>query len=255
MLGAVWFRYWVLARRSWIDTTTMVLRPLLLAVLFGVFATSVSALGNDRGAAAFVVVSVVVVNFWSNAIIGAAYETRRDVGDGRLDVVCQSPAGILGYVFAQAMIQSVVAAIQSALIMGVFWWLLPPPWWGWGLLWGLALVVFTVGCAACGAALAVVHNSLLVTSFAVGVLVAFGSAFYPLDLLPTWVQWVSCANPVTYYFDGTRSALLGACGMWGCGGVPVWLGAVLVGSALAPPVVTWLLLRHSLDTATIKPTT
>jgi ABC-2 type transport system permease protein len=37
----------------------------------------------------------------------------------------------------------------------------------------------------------------------------FAGVFYPLDTLPTWMQWIGRALPVSYVFEGLRSLLAG----------------------------------------------
>lgn len=88
MLGAVWFRYVRTLWRSRVDSASMMVRPLITAVLFVMFA---SAVAPDDGSRAFLVVSVMIVNVVANTVIGAAYEARTDVAGGRLELVVQSP--------------------------------------------------------------------------------------------------------------------------------------------------------------------
>lgn len=48
-----------------------------------------------------------------------------------------------------------------------------------------------------------------VMNFLLGPLAFFSGAFYPIEGLPTWLVWVTRANPATYAVDGVRGALLG----------------------------------------------
>lgn len=49
----------------------------------------------------------------------------------------------------------------------------------------------------------------LIQSFVVMPLFFLSGALYPLENLPTWLQVVTRANPLTYIVDGMRGALLG----------------------------------------------
>lgn len=49
------------------------------------------------------------------------------------------------------------------------------------------------------------------------ILVLFSGAFYPLDLLPEWVEKVAQLNPITIAVDGMREPLLGGTGWEGVG--------------------------------------
>jgi ABC-2 type transport system permease protein len=49
------------------------------------------------------------------------------------------------------------------------------------------------------------------------VLVLFSGAYYPLDVLPTWVASLAELNPITIAVDGMREPLLGGTGWEGVG--------------------------------------
>jgi ABC-2 type transport system permease protein len=57
-----------------------------------------------------------------------------------------------------------------------------------------------------------------VTGLAFTVLALFSGAFFPLDLLPGWIQGVAEANPVAIAIEGMREPLLGGSGWSGVGG-------------------------------------
>ena len=68
----------------------MLARPLLSTALFSIFA--VTYLAPSYGVA-FMIISVAVVNVFTNAIQGASYEAREEIQGLRLDVVRLSPGG------------------------------------------------------------------------------------------------------------------------------------------------------------------
>jgi ABC-2 type transport system permease protein len=49
----------------------------------------------------------------------------------------------------------------------------------------------------------------LIVNFLVLPLFFLSGALYPVEGLPTWLSWLTRANPATYGVDGLRGALLG----------------------------------------------
>jgi ABC-2 type transport system permease protein len=50
-----------------------------------------------------------------------------------------------------------------------------------------------------------------------GLLLVVSGVYYPVDVLPQWMQWISVISPATYALDGCREAILGGAGigeMW-----------------------------------------
>jgi ABC-2 type transport system permease protein len=72
--------------------------------------------------------------------------------------------------------------------------------WGLGLLAAAAIVTFRRGTGLLGAAM--------------GMLGLVSGAFFPLVLLPMWLQHLAEANPVAIVMEGTRNALIGGAD-WG----------------------------------------
>jgi ABC-2 type transport system permease protein len=75
--------------------------------------------------------------------------------------------------------------------------------WGLGLLTAAAIVTFRRGMGVLGAIM--------------GILGLISGAFFPLTLLPTWLQRIAEANPVAIVMEGTREALIGGAGWSGIG--------------------------------------
>ncbi len=48
----------------------------------------------------------------------------------------------------------------------------------------------------------------LIMQFIVFPIFLFSSAFFPVKNLPTWLQWVSLIDPLTYGVDGIRLSLI-----------------------------------------------
>jgi ABC-2 type transport system permease protein len=61
--------------------------------------------------------------------------------------------------------------------------------------------------------------------------------YYPVSVLPTWMEWLSKISPATYTLRGIRSAVLegaGAGAVWG----DIW--PVLVIGAVSIPLGLWV---------------
>jgi ABC-2 type transport system permease protein len=184
----------------------MFVRPVILAalmVVFAAFTTSVSL--------AFLVASVIIVNILVNGVIGTAYEVRNDVSAGQLEVMALAPGGLWKYLRSQAYVQCGFAVAQTVPIWLIF---------GWTITFDVSrlldvvvLLIATWVVAVCLAILAgartVVVGTFTLASFSIGIAVALGGAYYPITLLPTWVQVVARANPVTYVVDALRTRLVG----------------------------------------------
>ena len=96
--------------------------------------------------------------------------------------------------------------------------------WGLGLVTAAAIVTFRRGTGVLG-----VTMSLLGLA---------SGAFFPLSLLPGWIQTLAEANPVAIAMEGTREALIGGVG-WSAIGSDVVVLAVLSAVALFAGVVAF----------------
>jgi ABC-2 type transport system permease protein len=65
-----------------------------------------------------------------------------------------------------------------------------------------------------------------------GLMLVVSGVYYPVDILPTWMQWLAAVSPATYALEGTRDAILGGEGLTSMGGELAAL--VLIGVASIP---------------------
>jgi ABC-2 type transport system permease protein len=94
--------------------------------------------------------------------------------------------------------------------------------WGLGLVAAAVIVTFRRGGGVVG--------------FAMSILGLASGAFFPLTLLPGWVQTIAEANPVAIAMEGTREALIGGSGWDGIGAavlvlLPLSAAALFAGMA------------------------
>jgi ABC-2 type transport system permease protein len=46
-----------------------------------------------------------------------------------------------------------------------------------------------------------------------GILLVVSGVYYPVSVLPEWMQWLAVISPATYALDGVREAILGGAGL------------------------------------------
>jgi ABC-2 type transport system permease protein len=69
-----------------------------------------------------------------------------------------------------------------------------------------------------------------------GVMLVVSGVYYPIEVLPTWMQWVSTVSPATYALEGIRDAILAGAGLTSMGAELVALlviGVVAIPAGLA----------------------
>jgi ABC-2 type transport system permease protein len=96
--------------------------------------------------------------------------------------------------------------------------------WGLGLITAAAIVTFRRGTGPLGVIMSVLGLA--------------SGAFFPLTLLPDWIQTLAEANPVAIAMEGTREALIGGAG-WDALGSELIVLVVLSGAALFAGVMAF----------------
>jgi ABC-2 type transport system permease protein len=73
-----------------------------------------------------------------------------------------------------------------------------------------------------------------------GTLLVISGVYYPVSVLPQWMQWLSTISPATYALRGIRAALLDSAGLsevWG----DIW--PLIIIGAIAMPLGLWVFRR------------
>jgi ABC-2 type transport system permease protein len=76
-----------------------------------------------------------------------------------------------------------------------------------------------------------------------GTLLVVSGVYYPVDVLPTWMQWIAKFSPATYALEGAREAILegqGLTAMWD----EIW--PLLIIGAVSIPLGLWVFRRGEL---------
>src|SRR5438874_301894 len=86
------------------------------------------------------------------------------------------------------------------------------------LLWDIAFLVWTIA------------NTLTIVFIAQGLLLVVSGVYYPVSVLPHWMQWIATISPATYALRGDRASVLhGAGTAW----ADVW-PLLVIGAAAIP---------------------
>ncbi len=100
--------------------------------------------------------------------------------------------------------------LPSLVLLGAF----VPFVWGLGLVTAAAIVTFRRGEGVLGVVMSVLGLA--------------SGAFFPLTLLPAWLQTLAGANPVAIAMEGTREALIGGAGWSAIGSEIIVLGVLSI---------------------------
>jgi len=69
-----------------------------------------------------------------------------------------------------------------------------------------------------------------------GLLLVISGVYYPVSVLPEWMQWLSVVSPATYTLEGARRAVLddvGVAGLWGDIWPLILIGVIAIPAGLA----------------------
>jgi ABC-2 type transport system permease protein len=168
-------------------------------------------------------VSFVILGLILNAILTAAlaapYNGLLDsFWSNRMEMLMMSPIRLPLFMVGTSAGSYIQAAFQVAIYAGLGW-----LWFGfapWGAGWALAGGLVLLGAFACtGLGLLAASNIYHLDArggqdpvrFIIGLLSGLAAGVYfPIYVLPRWLQWLACFIPHTYVLDGVRRAVLGS---------------------------------------------
>lgn len=170
--------------------------------------------GSDTTYLEFVVVGVAVGVFVQFALTRVAAALRQEQLQGTLESMLVTPTAPgtiqLGSVVFDLAYVPVRTVVFLAVMAGAFSLdfqrsgVVP------AMLVLLAFIPFVWGLGVLGAAaILTIRRGAGVAAIAGGLLALLSGAYFPLSLLPPWLQEVAVWNPIAVALDGMRSALLG----------------------------------------------
>jgi ABC-2 type transport system permease protein len=202
---------------------------------------------------AFVTVGLAVTVVISTASAQLAQRVREEQLTGTLEALVTQPVkpaelafGLGGLPFLLALVRAALYLIVATALLGVSFA---------GADWvGFVIVMLATGGAllglgiALGALVLVIKRATVavtLASFALGLL---GGAFFPVSVLPGWLQPVASVVPTRFAFDGLRAALFEGGGWEGDAATLLAIAIVSV------PLALWLFsaaLRHCRRTGSL----
>lgn len=189
----------------------------IIAIVAGrVVKASLDPYGGDY--VSYVILGIIFNEIMSTSLSAPYWGTMEAFWSGRLEILMISPISIPLFVTGTS-IGRYFRSFINVLIYLVFGILLFGLKVGGATNYGLAILYILVAAVAC-TGLGLMGASLIYLIEArggedpirwiVGILVGLASGvYYPLSILPQWVQWLGCLIPQTYALDAARRALFG----------------------------------------------
>lgn len=186
------------------------------------FPGATESLGGAPSYFAFAAVGVVITTVMQATATGLALKLREEQLTGTLEMLAGQPlspaeiaAGLGGYPFMMGMGRAVAYLGFVGVALGAD--LSEASWLGTAL--ALTATSLTVTCfgIVVGALVLVVKRAEMLAGLSVFALALLGGAFFPISVLPGWLESIAAVAPSRYVYEGVRNALfLG----------DEWLGAV-----------------------------
>jgi ABC-2 type transport system permease protein len=196
-------------------------------------------LGGAESYFAFALVGVVLASVIGSSAVGLSRRVREEQLTGTLEAVLAQPVGNAGlaigmaaYPFAFAGLRASAYLAVASLVLGVD--LSEANWPGAVLV--LAATTAAIGALGIviGAAVLLIKRAELLTGLVLSGLAIAGGAYFPVSVLPSWLEAISTVLPTRLAYDGLRAALYEGSG---------WVEEAVALAAMglvAIPLAVWL---------------
>jgi ABC-2 type transport system permease protein len=213
-VGAMVLRYWYLLRSSWPRILELIYWPAVQMLMWGFLQLYISEnAGFFARAGGTFIGAVLLWDILFRGQLGFSISFLQEMWARNMGNLMMSPLRPIEFVTA-LMIMSIVRLAIGMVPVSI-----------------LALAFFGFNLYGLGLALAVFFINLILTSWAVGILVSgivlrngmgaeslawtimflllpLTCVYYPVAILPNWLQPVAWALPPTYVFEGMRALLI-----------------------------------------------
>jgi ABC-2 type transport system permease protein len=213
-IGAMIARYWYLLRSSWPRLLELIYWPTVQMLMWGFLQLYI---GENSGffarAGGTFIGAVLLWDILFRGQLGFSVSFLEEMWSRNLANLMISPLRPIEFVIA-LMVMSLVRLAIGMVPVSL-----------------LAIAFFGFNLYGLGLALAAFFANLILTSWAVGIFVSglvmrnglgaesfawtimflvmpLACVYYPVAVLPDWLQWVSLALPPTYVFEGMRGLLI-----------------------------------------------
>jgi ABC-2 type transport system permease protein len=213
-IGAVMLRHWYLLAGSWPRVLELAYWPTVQMILWGFIQTFLTQQSSFFAQAAGLLLAAVML--WDvlfRGQIGLAISFFEEVYSRNLGHLLATPLTIGEYMAAlmSVSLMRTVVGLFPATILAIWFF-------GFSLYsLGIALVVFFFSLIMFGWGIGlfvaglVMRYGLGAESFAwafIFALAPLSAVYYPISILPSWVQAVSAIIPASYVFEGMRAVLI-----------------------------------------------
>jgi ABC-2 type transport system permease protein len=213
-IGAMVLRYWYLLRSSWPRMLELIYWPAVQMLMWGFLQLYVSEhSGFFARAAGTFIGAVLLWDILFRGQLGFSISFLEEMWARNLANLMMSPLRVIEFVIA-LMVMSLVRLAIGMVPVSL-----------------LAIAFFGFNLYGLGIALAVFFLNLILTSWSVGIVVSglvlrngmgaesmawtimflllpLACVYYPVAVLPGWLQYVAWALPPTYVFEGMRALLI-----------------------------------------------
>jgi len=213
-IGAMLLRHWYLLTSSWPRLLEMVYWPALTLISWGFLQNYISGnAGFFAKAGGTLIGAVILWDILFRGQLGFSISFLEEMWSRNLGNLMMSPLTPFEFLLSlmiMSVIRLAIGIVPMAVMASLFF--------NFNLLGlGLALVAFfcnliftswAVGIVVSGL---VVRNGMGAESLAwtlVFILLPLACVYYPVSVLPHWLQWVAWLLPPTYVFEGMRALMI-----------------------------------------------
>ncbi|MCW2235866.1 ABC transporter permease [Azospirillum canadense] len=219
-VGAMVLRYWYLLRGSWPRFLELAYWPTMQMILWGFINQFMASSSNWVANGAGVLVSAVLL--WDvlfRGQLGVSVSFLEEMWSrnlGHLFVSPLRPGEWVVSLFTMSLIRTIIGVVPAAL--------LAIPFFGYSVFsLGLPLAAFFVNLILLGWSLGLLIVAMILRYgmgaeglawIVVFMLAPISAVYYPVSVLPEWLQWVALSLPSSHVFEGMRAVLFGGAMRW-----------------------------------------
>ena len=209
------YRHLALYRRSWPRVLELMYWPVLQMLVWGFVTAWLAGVQNNTASitAGVLLGGVLLWEVTLRSQMGFAISFLEEIWSrnlGHIFVAPLRPPELLAGLVAMSMLRTAIgvgpAILLAFLLYGFGIWTLGP-----GLVLYFAALMAMGWAVALGVTALILRHGAGAEALAWGVLFGlapFSAVFYPVSVLPAWLQPISLAIPATHVFEGMRAALL-----------------------------------------------
>jgi ABC-2 type transport system permease protein len=213
-IGAMVLRHWYLIRSSWPRVFDLMYWPTVQMLMWGFL--QLYAMQNSSFFARAAGTFIAAVMLWDTLFrgqLGFSISFLEEMYSRNIGNLMMSPLRPIEFIVALMIISVIRLAIGMVPVSLLAIWFFDFNLWGLGL----ALVVFFINLFITSWAVAIfvagllLRNGLGAESLAWGIMFLFlplTCVYYPVDVLPSWLQVFAWMLPPTYVFEGMRALIV-----------------------------------------------